>query len=455
MTGNQAVSRDGFSTKFGVIAAAAGSAVGLGNIWRFPYVAGENGGGAFLLVYLGFILTIGVSVMLAEFVIGRRSQSNALGAFKKLAPKSAWWLVGLMGIIAAFVILAFYTTIAGWTLEYLVQATQNGFTGKSSEQISSMFDSFQHSTFRPIIWQLVFMGLTAGVILGGVQKGIEKYTKMLMPMLIILILFMCVRSVTLDGAKDGLSFLFKPDFSKINGNVILEALGQAFFSMSIGMGAIITYGSYVKKDNLLPKTSFQVAMADTLIAILAGVMIFPAVFAFGVQPDAGTGLVFQVLPNIFQQMPGGYVFGLIFFLLLTVAALTSTISLLEVVVAWAIEELGMKRRKATILFAVAIAFLGVLATLSFSELSEFKIFGKTIFDNLDWMSANLLLPLGGVFIVIFLGWIMGPKIIADEVTNQGQVKMTFLKLFIFIIRYLAPIAILLVFLNGVGVFGSN
>ncbi len=455
MTGNQAASRDGFSTKFGVIAAAAGSAVGLGNIWRFPYVAGENGGGAFLLVYLGFILTIGVSVMLAEFVIGRRSQSNALGAFKKLAPKSAWWLVGLMGIIAAFVILAFYTTIAGWTLEYLVQAAQNGFAGKSSEQISSMFDSFQHSTLRPIIWQLVFMGLTAGVILGGVQKGIEKYTKMLMPMLIILILIMCVRSVTLDGAKDGLSFLFKPDFSKINGNVILEALGQAFFSMSIGMGAIITYGSYVKKDNSLPKTSFQVAMADTLIAILAGVMIFPAVFAFGVQPDAGTGLVFQVLPNIFQQMPGGYVFGLIFFLLLTVAALTSTISLLEVVVAWAIEELGMKRRKATILFAVAIAFLGVLATLSFSELSEFKIFGKTIFDNLDWMSANLLLPLGGVFIVVFLGWIMGPKIIADEVTNQGQVKMTFLKLFIFIIRYLAPIAILLVFLNGVGVFGSH
>ncbi|MDA3910694.1 MAG: sodium-dependent transporter [Bacteroidales bacterium] len=455
MTGNNVAARDGFSSKFGVVAAAAGSAVGLGNIWRFPYVAGENGGGAFLLIYLGFILTIGVSVMLAEFIIGRRSQSNALGAFKKLAPSSLWWLVGVMGIIAAFVILAFYTTIAGWTLEYLFQAIGNGFSAKNAAEISGMFDSFQHSTARPLIWQLLFMGLTAAVILGGVQKGIEKYTKLLMPMLVLLIVIMCVRSVTLDGAGEGLKFLFKPDFSKITGNVVLEALGQAFFSMSIGMGALITYGSYVQKDNRLPSTTFQIALADTGIAILAGVMIFPAVFAFGVQPDAGTGLVFQVLPIIFQQMPGGYIFGVFFFLLLTVAALTSTISLLEVVVAWAIEELKMTRRKATILFAAAISVLGVLATLSFSELSEFKLFGKTIFDNLDWLSANLLLPLGGVFIVIFLGWILGPKIIADEVTNQGTIKMKLLKIFIFILRYLAPIAILLVFLNGIGVFGGN
>ncbi len=455
MTGNIPSSRDGFTSKFGVVAAAAGSAVGLGNIWRFPYVVGENGGGAFLLIYLGFILTIGVSVMLAEFIIGRRSQSNALGAFKKLAPGSVWWLVGVMGIISAFVILSFYTTIAGWTLEYLIQAIGNGFSGKNAAEISGMFDSFQHSTARPLLWQLLFMGLTAAVILGGVQKGIEKYTKLLMPMLVLLIVIMCVRSVTLDGAGEGLRFLFKPDFSKINGNVVLEALGQAFFSMSIGMGALITYGSYVQKDNHLPSTTFQIALADTGIAILAGVMIFPAVFAFGVQPDAGTGLVFQVLPNIFQQMPGGYIFGVFFFLLLTVAALTSTISLLEVVVAWAIEELKMTRRKATILFAVAISVLGGLATLSFSELSEFKLFGKTIFDNLDWLSANFLLPLGGVFIVIFLGWILGSKIIADEVTNQGTIKMKLLKIFIFILRYLAPIAILLVFLNGIGVFGGN
>ncbi|HKK68907.1 MAG TPA: sodium-dependent transporter, partial [Bacteroidales bacterium] len=242
MTGDSAP-RDGFNSKFGVIAAAAGSAVGLGNIWRFPYVAGENGGGAFLLIYVGFILTIGISVMLAEFVIGRRAQRNALGSFKKLAPGKPWWLIGLMGIVAAFVILAFYSTIAGWTFEYLIQAIGNGFSGKSTSELNQMFADFQTSTFRPILWQLLFMVFTASIILAGVQKGIEKYTKLLMPLLVLLILVMCARSLTLAGAGDGVAFLFKPDFSKISGTVILEALGQAFFSMSIGMGALITYGS--------------------------------------------------------------------------------------------------------------------------------------------------------------------------------------------------------------------
>ncbi len=453
MTGDSAP-RDGFNSKFGVIAAAAGSAVGLGNIWRFPYVAGENGGGAFLLIYVGFILTIGISVMLAEFVIGRRAQRNALGSFKKLAPGKPWWLIGLMGIVAAFVILAFYSTIAGWTFEYLIQAIGNGFSGKSTSELNQMFADFQTSTFRPILWQLLFMVFTASIILAGVQKGIEKYTKLLMPLLVLLILVMCARSLTLAGAGDGVAFLFKPDFSKISGTVILEALGQAFFSMSIGMGALITYGSYIKKDNYLPGTAFQVALADTGIAILAGVMIFPAVFAFGMSPEAGAGLVFQVLPNIFEAMPGGYIFGVLFFLLLSVAALTSTISVLEVVVAYAIEELNMSRKKATIVFTVAISFLGILATLSFSELSDFEIFGNGIFANLDWLSANLLLPLGGVFIVIFLGWVLGPKAIADEVTNGGSRKMRLFKAFLFIIKYVAPIAILAVFLYGIGVFGK-
>lgn len=450
--------RDGFNSKFGVIAAAAGSAVGLGNIWRFPYVAGENGGGAFLLIYLGFIFTIGISVMLAEFAIGRKSQRNVLGSFKKLAPGKPWWLVGLMGIVAAFAILAFYSTIAGWTFEYLIQAIGNGFSGKDTETLNLMFTDFQSSTFRPLLWQLIFMIFTAGIILAGVHNGIEKYTKMLMPLLVLLILVMCVRSLTLEGAGDGLKFLFKPDFSKIDGIVILEALGQAFFSMSIGMGALITYGSYIKKDNYLPSTAFQVAIADTAIAILAGVMIFPAVFAFGMSADAGPGLVFQTLPNIFGSMieimpAGGYIFGVLFFLLLSVAALTSTISLLEVVVAYGIEELKMSRRKATLLFASAIALLGVLATLSFSELSEFTIFGKTIFDNLDWLSANLLLPLGGVFIVIFLGWVLGSKAVKDELTNQGEAKMRVFGIFLFIVKYIAPVAIILVFLYGIGLIG--
>ncbi|MFO7789131.1 MAG: sodium-dependent transporter [Bacteroidales bacterium] len=452
MSGNIAP-RGAFTSKFGIIAAAAGSAVGLGNIWRFPYVAGENGGGAFLLIYLAFILTIGISVMLAEFIIGRRAQKNALGSFKKLAPGKPWWIVGLMGIIAAFVILAFYSTIAGWTFEYLIQAIGNGFAGKNADAIKTMFTDFQTSTTRPLLWQLLFMVLTGGIIVCGVQKGIEKYTKMLMPLLVLLIIIMCIRSLTLTGASEGVNFLFKPDFSKISGKVILEALGQSFFSMSIGMGALITYGSYIQKNNNLPKTTFQVAIADTAIAILAGVMIFPAVFAFGLEPSDGAGLVFKVLPNIFIEMPGGYIFAVVFFLLLSVAALTSTISVLEVVVAYGIEELNLSRKKATLIFASAIAVLGVFATLSFSEFSEFKIFGHTIFDSLDWLSANLLLPLGGVFIVIFLGWVLGKKVIADEVTNQGSIRMRFLQVFIFILKYIAPVAIILVFLNAIGVLG--
>ncbi len=448
------MSRGSFTSKFGIVAATAGSAIGLGNIWRFPYVAGKNGGGAFLLIYVGFILTIGMSVMLAEFIIGRRAQKNALGSFKKLAPGKPWWLVGLMGIIAAFVILAFYSTIAGWTFEYLIQAIGNGFAGKDADAISTMFTDFQTSTVRPLLWQLLFMILTAGIILSGVQKGIEKYTKMLMPLLVLLIIIMCIRSLTLPDAGEGVNFFFKPDFSKISGKVVLEALGQAFFSMSIGMGALITYGSYIQKDNNLANTTFQVALADTSIAILAGVMIFPAVFAFNMEPDAGTGLVFYVLPNIFTEMPGGYIFAVIFFLLLSVAAITSTISVLEVVVAYGIEELNLSRKKATIIYASAISVLGVFATLSFSELSEFKIFGHTIFASLDWLSANLLLPLGGVFIVIFLGWVLGKKAITDEVTNQGKIKMRFLRIFIFILKYIAPVAIILVFLHAIGLIGQ-
>ncbi|PLX13552.1 MAG: sodium-dependent transporter, partial [Marinilabiliales bacterium] len=305
--------RDSFGSKFGVIAATAGSAVGLGNIWRFPYVAGESIGGAFVLIYLAFIFIIGVPVMLSEFTIGRKAKLNTFGAFKKLAPGKPWYIIGIMGLVAAFFILAFYSTIAGWTLEYIVKAFANGFENQNTTII---FESFKSSTFRPLLWQFVFMGLTAWIVFSGVKDGIEKYTKILMPLLFVLIVIMCVRSLTLDGASKGLEFLFKPDFSKITWGVILEALGQAAFSLSIGMGALITYGSYINKDNNLPKTAFQVSLADTLIALLAGVMIFPAVFALGMNPEAGPGLVFQVLPELFMKMPGGYVFSIVFFILL-------------------------------------------------------------------------------------------------------------------------------------------
>lgn len=440
--------RGSFTSKFGVIAAAAGSAVGLGNIWRFPYVAGENGGGAFLLIYLFFILAIGIPVMLSEFTIGRKAQRNAFGSFRKLAPKSGWPLVGLMGIVAAFIILAFYSTIAGWTLEYIIKSIGDGFRGRDTSQV---FETFKSGTLKPLIWQFLFMFLTAWIVFAGVQKGIERYTKILMPVLVLLILTMCVRSVSLEGAEKGLNFLFKPDFSKINFNVVLEALGQAAFSLSIGMGALITYGSYIRKDNNLSNTALQVASADTIIAILAGVMIFPAVFALGLDPKAGPGLVFEVLPQLFMEMPLGYYFSILFFILLAVAALTSTVSVLEVVVAYFSEELNMTRSKATIISAFSIWVFGVLATLSFSDLSEVTIFGNTFFDLMDYISANVLLPLGALLIVIFLGWRLGKKATNQEITNEGVLKPGLFNLFFFIVKYIAPIAIVLVFLNSLGI----
>ena len=339
--------RDSFSSKFGVIAAAAGSAVGLGNIWRFPYIAGENGGGAFILVYLLFIMAIGIPVMLSEFTIGRSAQRNVFGSFKKLAPNTYWYLIGLLGVIAAFIILAFYSTVASWTLEYTYKSVINSFSGRTPDQLTSMFEGFKASTFRPILWQLLFMSLTAWIVIAGVKRGIEKYAKILMPILLLLIIIMDVRAVTLTGAKEGVEFLFRPDFSKLDTNSVLEALGQAFFSLSIGMGTLVTYGSYINKRENLANTAISVSAADTIIAILAGLAIFPAVFAFGIEPNAGPDLIFRTLPNIFMQLPGGYFFSLLFFILLVVAALTSSISVLEVVVAYFTEELGMLRRPAT------------------------------------------------------------------------------------------------------------
>jgi neurotransmitter:Na+ symporter, NSS family len=442
--------RDSFGTKIGAIAAAAGSAIGLGNIWRFPYVTGENGGGAFLIVFVGFLILIGVPVMLSELIIGRRAQRNAFGAFRKLKPNQPWYLIGVIGIAAAFMILAFYSTIAGWTLEYLYRSLINGFSGKSTTELQGIFETFVQSGFMPVVWQIVFMFLTALIVWKGVKNGIEKYAKILMPVLLVIIIIIAVRSLTLPGAMQGLTFLFRPDFSKIDANVLLMALGQAFFSLSIGMGALITYGSYISKNDNLSNTAFAVTGADALIAILAGVAIFPAVFAFGIEPDAGPGLVFITLPNIFQQMTGGYFWALIFFVLLTVAALTSTISLLEVVVAYFSEELKMTRHRATIIAAVSITFLGVLCTLSQGPWSNPGFFRGTLFDDLEFLSANVMLPLGGLLIVIFIGWFMGVKNVKSEISNDHTHKAKLFGLFMVILKFIAPIAIALVFLNSIG-----
>ncbi|MFP4555994.1 MAG: sodium-dependent transporter [Bacteroidales bacterium] len=441
--------RDNFGSKFGIIAATAGSAVGLGNIWKFPYVAGENGGGAFLLIYLFFVLLIGVPVMMSEFAIGRRGQKNAYGSFSVVAPGTRWNLIGFMGVIAAFFILAFYSSVAGWTLEYIVRSVSGQFTGKTPQILAHSFNDFITNPVRPVAWQLLFLIFTALIVLMGIKRGIEKYTKMLMPMLLLLIIMLCVRSLTLEGGSEGLTFLFKPDFSKVGGKTILYALGQAFFSLSLGMGALITYSSYFSKKENLAQTAIEVSLADSVIAILAGIMIFPAVFAFGIEPASGPSLVFITLPGIFQQMPGGDFFGTIFFILLAVAALTSTISLLEVVVAFFSEELKISRKKATLVATVAISVLGVFASLSFGPLENVTLFNKSIFDILDYTASNVLLPLGGLCIVLFVGWFAGKKITHGEFSNEGALKARYYLVYRFVVRFIAPVAIAAIFIYSI------
>ncbi|NCB09650.1 MAG: sodium-dependent transporter, partial [Bacteroidia bacterium] len=340
--------------------------------------------------------------------------------------------------------------VAGWTLEYIYQSIVNGFQGKTPEELSSMYRDFIGGSARPLLWFFIFMGITAFIIMSGVKKGIEKSTKILMPLLFVLLVILVVRSVTLDGAGKGISFLFKPDFSKITASTVLVALGQAFFSLSIGMGTLITYGSYIKKDDDLGSTAFSVAMADTFIAVLAGLAIFPAVFAFNIAPGSGEGLVFITLPNIFEQMPGGYIFSLIFFILLGVAALTSTISVLEVIVAFFVEELNLKRKAATLLATSSVSLLGILCVLSTSSLANFKIFGFTVFGLMDFASANIFLPLGGLFIVLFVAWFFGRDKTKEELSNNGKLRAAYIPLLMFVVRFVAPLAIAFIFLQGVG-----
>ncbi|KJF44823.1 sodium-dependent transporter [Draconibacterium sediminis] len=442
--------RDSFSSKFGVIAAAAGSAVGLGNIWKFPYIAGVYGGAAFLFVYLAFILAIGLPVMLSELIIGRSSRKNAFGAFKVLAPGTPWRYIGILGVGAAFLILSFYGVVAGWSIEYIVLSLKNGFSAKSPDEIGLLFTTLIESPVKPVIFQLIFMVLSAGIVIVGIQKGIEKYTKILMPLLVIILVFLCVKSVSLEGAKAGLNFLFKPDFSKLTADGILSALGHAFFTLSLGMGTLITYGSYIQKDNNLVNTVINVTVADTVIALMAGIAIFPAVFAFGIEPSQGPGLIFVTLPNVFHQMPGGYVFSILFFVLLSVAALTSSISILEVVVAYFKEEFNMGRKASTILATVLISILGVLCSLSMGVLSPYTFMGLNIFDLMDWISANLFLPVGGMFIALFVGWYLGRKKVKEEVAQGGTLSGALLSIFMFLVKFIAPIAIAIVMLNNFG-----
>ncbi len=446
------MARDKFNSKFGAIMALAGSAVGLGNIWKFPYEAGSNGGGAFLLVYLFFVFVIGVPVMLCEFVIGRRGQRNPFGSFKKLAPDTHWFLFGCLSIFAAALILSYYGTVSGWTLEYVWLAVTDSFSGQSVNDINNLFDQFVSHPFKPLIWQMGFMVLCAAIIMLGVKKGIERYTKLMMPALFVIVIAMGVRACTLEGAGEGLKFLFYPDFSKLTVHSILSALGQSFFSLSIGMGALMTYASYISKSESLTQISLRVVVADTLVAVLAGVAILPAVFAFGVDPTSGPNLVYITLPQVFQSMPLGYVWALLFFILLSFAALTSAMSLLEVCVAYMTEELKLKRLPATIICTTVITLLGMLCTLSFGPLRNLTFHNHTFFEIFDMLSSNIVLPLGGILVCIFIGWKMKIGDLYSELSSRGTYKLKMFKIFYAIVRYVAPLAILVILFSSLGLF---
>ncbi|MDE6347582.1 MAG: sodium-dependent transporter [Bacteroides sp.] len=444
-----------FGSKLGVILASAGSAVGLGNIWRFPYETGNHGGAAFILIYLVCVLILGIPIMISEFLIGRRSRANTAGAYQKLAPGTHWRWVGRMGVLVGFLILGYYSVVAGWTLEFIGESATNSFAGKSAADFIASFNGFVGHPWRPVAWLIVFLMATHFIIVKGVEKGIEKSAKIMMPLLFILLIILAVCSISLPGANAGIEFLLKPDFSKVDGNVFLGAMGQAFFSLSLGMGCLCTYASYFRSDTNLPRTAFNVATIDTLVAILAGFIIFPAAFAVGIQPDAGPSLLFITLPNVFQQAFGNLpwlavVLSLMFYLLLAVAALTSTISLHEVVTAYLHEEFKLSRSKAATLVTAGCIFLGTLCSLSLGIGKECTIFGMTLFDLFDFITAKLMMPIGGFFIAIFTGWYLDKKIVWEEISNNGTLKVSVYRLLIFILRYIAPIGIALIFINELG-----
>lgn len=439
-----------FGSRIGVILATVGCAVGLGNIWRFPYMLGVNGGAAFLLIYIGCIIILGLPVMLTEFFIGRHSRKNAAGAFKVMAPGTVWSVIGYNGVLAAFLILGFYFVVAGWTLEYIVQAASGSLNGKSATEFATEFSDFSSSVFRPIMRTVIFIAFTHFVIISGVKNGIERASKVLMPVLFLILIILCVRSVTLPNAEAGLSFLFNPDFSKINSSVILSGMGQAFFSLSVGMGCLITYSSYFGKETNLQRTALEVTVLDSLVALLAGVIIFPAVFSFGIEPTAGPELVFITLPNVFSQLPFGSLWSFIFYVLLALAALTSTISLHEVATAYVHEEYHMIRSRAALIVSLDTVVFAVISSLSLGILKEYTIFGLTFFDFLDYVTAKIMLPFGGMLICIFVGTRVDRKILKAELTNEGTVPFYFFNTYSFFMKYIAPVAIGLVFLNELG-----
>lgn len=442
-----------FKSKIGLIAATVGSAVGLGNVWRFPAEAQANGGAAFLLVYIICVLCFGIPVMLGEFMIGRAGRGDAISSYKRLNPRQPWWISGLFGVICSYLILTFYMVVSGWTLEYLYQSITGelfrpveGLSEGSSLQFMERMDEYVTTVWPPIIWTWINIIICGLILSAGVQKGIEKASNIMMPMLFVILIILCISAMTLPKASEGLQYFFKPDFSKITPQVWINALGQAFFSLSLGMGTMITYGSYYKKDTNLVNTSFTVSMCGILVAVLVGMIIFPGVLSFGLEGESFRGgtLVFVTFPEIFNRMWCPQLWAILFFTLLTVAAITSSISISEVSIAYFIDHFKMKRGMATALVMLPLFILGALSSLSNGVLSDWTLFGYTIFSGCDAITANVIMPIGALIMSIFLGWGAPKNLIREQLTNNGQLKDYFVKPVTFLLKWVTPIVIVVI-----------
>ena len=435
--------------------ATLGSAVGLGNIWKFPSLTGSNGGAGFLLVYLAATLLVGLPVMISETMLGRSARANAVTSFERLAPKNqgGWKIIGWMGFAAAFLIMAFYSEVAGWVYAYIFKSLTGEIATTDPQAAAVVFGQLVSSPVLSLFWQWVVLALTGFIIAFGVSKGIEAVTRRLMPLLFVLLLILCVRSLTLSGAEQGLDFLFHPDFAKVTPAVMLTALGLAFFKLSLGMGTMLTYGSYFREDQNIAATATRVMFADLSVSLLAGIAIFPAVFAFGFQPAAGPSLVFMTIPAVFTSMPGGILFMTLFFILTAIASVGAILSLLEVPVAVLSERFHMTRKAAAITTIAITAVLGLPAALSQGVTADLKIFGLNPFDLFDFLSSNILLPLGGILICIFVGWVYGLAAPEKRLATEGTpTQRLAIRGVFFMVRYVAPIAIAIVLLNGLKLF---
>ena len=447
--------RGNFGSKLGIVLATAGSAVGLGNVWRFPYMAGENGGAAFILIYIACILVLGVPGMVSEFIVGRHGQANAAKAYDLLSNGKPWKLVGYLGILTGTIILGFYAVVAGWCLQYLFASVAGQLSGDAA-YVKDYFVTFSSDPVKPVLWGVGFILLTHIVIVRGVRRGIERASKWLMPILLLLLVVIVVASCMLPGAMEGVRFLFQPDFSKLSNKVLLEALGQAFFSLSLGTACLCTYASYFSQQTNLLRSAGQIALLDTIIAIVAGLMIFPAAASVGVSPDSGPSLIFITLPNVFQQAFAavpvvGYVISLMFYALLVFAALTSTISMHEIGTAFFTEEFSLPRPKSAWIVTVVTSVICFLCALSVGANPEIKLLGHSLMDFCDQLTANIMLPLGGMLTCLFVGWFVPKQMVRSEFTNDGTLAATFFGIYLFAVRYVCPIGIMLVFLHKLGI----